>query len=302
MKSKTQIGWNQDSEFVDWIGNIWHRETFPRLPADLIPTELPIENDSIRAGKLEWLGFGLALKYAIENPESEGVLLELGSSQAPWCLSWVRANEILRPGLGTRAIGVEAGAKENQIESFWVTQKLSGIIQNPKVLNEGNGFDLIYIDEAAKIEFFMLNAAVTYRKKNTTFFPDVDIFKDNGAAISTEIEVEDYRHLALAYREVPAISFKSLVRKFKKIEFLHMDIQGEELKIAKYLFAHRLSNKISVLLVGTHSIKSHKLWKFLLRMRGFSLHGEAVPIITGEVLEQDGEILAVSKRVKRGKF
>jgi hypothetical protein len=76
-----------------------------------------------------------------------------------------------------------------------------------------------------------------------------------------------------------------------------MDIQGEEYKVARYLLWHNLAFRVSVILVGTHSKKSHKLWRILLKVRGYKIYGETLPNIVDGVLAQDGEILAISKKV-----
>jgi hypothetical protein len=195
VKSLSKTGWVEDRYFIDWIGNIWDRNSFPYIPLDALPTELPWESDSFRAGKLEWVGFGFGLLASLQNPNSKGLIIELGSSQAPWCLSWVRANEILRPGRGTLAIGVEAGAKKNQIETFWREQKLTGRIENQLTRIGDLNFHVNYLNKHDNVKFLMLHAAVTYRKKEAIYFPDIDISRDNGAGISLEIQkktIEDF--------------------------------------------------------------------------------------------------------------
>src|SRR4051812_18218565 len=84
----------------DWVGNQWPAGSLPALP---VPgwkgPQLPLESDGFRAGAIEWAAFAIGLRhseFSSDHPDAPAVMLELGASQAPWCLSWVRVARRLR--------------------------------------------------------------------------------------------------------------------------------------------------------------------------------------------------------------
>jgi hypothetical protein len=294
VKSGSPTKWQSGELFQDWIGNHWHISTFPSIPLSVADISVPLNGDGFRAGGTEWFGFALGLKLALGKKNS--VMIELGASQAPWCLSWLRAFEKLNPESTTTALGVEAGLLPNQLVKFWTDQNLNGhVLENPTKL-EGVDATLIYENSSQKQKFIMLNKAVTYKNLENVYFPVIDITKDNGARISKKALVRDYRGFSIENRSVPAVTFSKIIGLYNKIDFLHMDLQGEELKIVRYLFWNQLSKKCSVMLIGTHSNRSHYLWQILLKLRGYLLYESESPVIRNRILVQDGEILAIAKR------
>jgi hypothetical protein len=290
-------GWSNPEVFVDWIGNRWTKDFFPHIPENAPEIDIPINGDGFRAGKLEWLAFGIALQYLQISHDSTSVALELGSSQAPWCLSWLRAVEKIDSEIKTRACGVEAGLMPNQIEEFWSLQELRGKVVNEDVDISGDTFQRHFVSQDKNREFLLLKKAVTYKKQKFIYFPIVDITKDNGAALSKKNLDRDYRGVQIKNKKVEAVSFKELVKKFHKIDFLHMDLQGEDLYIVKHILFHRLANNCRVLMIGTHSKRSHSLWKMLLPFNGYFVYAQNPPVIVDGVLCQDGELVAIAKRL-----
>ena len=294
IKSAEPTGWKSSNLFQDWIGNRWHKDTFPSIPYLVEDISVPLNGDGFRAGATEWLGFALGLKLA--QGKKNSVMIELGASQAPWCLSWLRAFEKLNPGSTTTALGVEAGLLPNQLVNFWADQNLNGkVLKNPTKVNDDHT-NLIYENFSKKQKFIMINKAITYKNLEYVFFPVIDVTKDNGARISKKTLTQDYRGFNIEDRKVPAITFSKLISLYKQIDFLHMDLQGEELNIVRHLLWNQLSKRCLVMLIGTHSILSHFLWQVLLKVRGYQIYDSESPVIRNRVLVQDGEILAISKR------
>ena len=287
-------GWISERTFVDWIGNIWDIDDFPLIPSDAASKDSPLEGDGFRAGRLEWLGFGFALSELKMSGSDKSVIIELGSSQAPWCLSWIRAIQKMQLTISTVAVGVEAGLKPGQLRHFWESQKLPGNVMERPVNLGGLDMDLIYQSDSSGEKFFIFNGAVTYKNQDV-FFPEIDVTKDNGAKAHKKNQIKDYRGYSLKHKLVRSTTFLEILSLSDKINFLHLDLQGEELRIVRSLFFHRLDKKCSVLLVGTHSLRAHRYWKFLLKMRGFLVYDSNPPLITNGILKEDGEILALSR-------
>ena len=298
VKSSSPTKWQSSDLFQDWIGNRWHLNTFPSIPSVVEDISVPINGDGFRAGGTEWFGFALGLKLALSKKDS--VMIEFGASQAPWCLSWLRAFEKLNPESATTALGIEAGLLPNQLVKFWKDQSLNGHVSENSTKLDGVDATLIYENSSQKQKFIMLNKAVTYKNLENVYFPAIDITKDNGARISKKALNRDYRGFDIENRRVPAIAFTKIISLYKKIDFLHMDLQGEELKIVRYLLWNQLSKKCSVMLIGTHSNRSHFLWQILLRLRGYLIYDSESPVIRNRILVQDGEILAIAKRDVKG--
>jgi FkbM family methyltransferase len=297
VKSIEPTGWQGEDIYVDWIGNKWLRNFFPHIPSQAENIELPVNGDGIRAGKLEWLAFGLALDGLMRSGDKFSVLVELGSSQAPWCLSWIRAIEKLTPEIETLTIGVEAGLRDNQISDFWSAQHLSGkVSQTPFVLGDID-FTTHYLSANEKQRFTILQAALTYKKTNYVFFPEIDITKDNGASMSKKDKQEDYRGFKVKHKKVKAVSFSEIIDLVDKIDFLHMDLQGEELHILRYFLFHQFSNKCKVMLIGTHTRRAHYLSQIVLRARGYKIVGSNSPKFRDDKLIEDGEVFVISKKL-----
>lgn len=292
VKCESPTKWKTGDLFQDWIGNLWHINSFPNIPSSPQDISIPLHGDGFRAGGTEWFAFALGLKLALNKKDS--VMIELGASQAPWCLSWIRALEILNPESRTTALGIEAGLLPNQLTDFWSLQNLRGYIsEKPTTLNDVDA-TIVFENSLKNQKFIMLNKAVTYKRIDEVYFPIIDIAKDNGARASKKALSQDYRGISIDNRKVSAITFSKILSFYEKIDFLHMDLQGEELNIVRYLFWNQLSQKCSVLLIGTHSNISHLLWKLLLKFRGYFIYNSEFPVIRNGVLVQDGEILAIA--------
>ena len=298
VKSGSPTKWQSSDLFQDWIGNRWHVDTFPSIPRMVAEIDVPLNGDGFRAGGTEWFGFALGLKSALGKKNS--VMIELGASQAPWCLSWLRALEKLNPQGDTTALGIEAGLLPNQLVKFWADQNLNGHVSENPIKLEDLEATLIYENSSQKQRFIMLNKAVTYKNLGVVYFPAIDVTKDNGARISKKELKRDYRGFNIENRTVPAVTFTKIISLYKKIDFLHMDLQGEELRIVRYLLWNQLSKKCSVMLIGTHSNRSHFLWQILLKLRGYRIYDSESPVIQNRTLVQDGEILAIAKRDVKG--
>lgn len=295
VKSETATGFISSDIFVDWIGNKWTRGLFPHIPDNAPSVDIPINGDGIRAGRLEWLAFGLALEILEKSEDRYSICLELGSSQAPWCLSWIRAVQRINPDIKIDAIGVEAGLQPKQIETFWELQELDGKVFSREKFMFNLKFEHNFESKSGNSNFFVLKRAVTASHAPFVFFPAIDITKDNGASISKNDVDVDYRGFQIKSKQVETVNFESLVKGFKKIDFLHMDLQGEELFILKHIVRHNFSKKCKVMLIGTHSKRSHLLWKLMMPLRGYKVWASNPPVIVKGTLVEDGELVFVSR-------
>lgn len=250
----------------DWLGNVWPTGTFPALP-DLswAGPILPVDGDGFRAGPLEWAAFAIAVSLAMADTRPP-TLMEMGASQAPWCLSWVRA----LPGKinGSRmvlAVAFEAAAGSRTTRHFWQEQGLN-VIVSPRV---GGGLELTGD-----------GWAVSWREQavvqggGVVHFPDVDISADNGAQAVRDTELVDYRGQRHHYRLVPGIDPADAIYDAGYVHFLHLDIQGGEKEILAANAFGRVRGRIGVLMLGTHSRDAEALAFDLLPGTGFFLLDE----------------------------
>lgn len=271
----------------DWLGNVWPVGTFPALPAEgWVGPEVPADGDGFRAGPLEWAAFAIAASMAAADSRPP-TLLEMGASQAPWCLSWVRALRAVAPDVdGVRAVAFEAAAGSALTERFWREQ---GLQLETAPRPEGG------------LELTGPGWSVSWRQQavahggGVVHFPDVDIAHDNGAQAVRTPSGQDYRGHAQTYRTVTAVDPVAAVEDAGFVHLLHLDIQGGEREILEAGAFDLLSGRVGVLMLGTHSRAAESLAFDLLPGAGFFLVDEepcAYEVQQGRpALVRDGEQL-----------
>jgi hypothetical protein len=277
----------------DWLGNRWPTGTFPALPAPgWQGPRTPEGGDGFRAGILEWTGLAVAASLAAADPSTPATAVEMGASQAPWCLSWVRALTRLAPGRSApiRAVAYEAAAGKDVVRAWWAAQDLDLCVaeQQHGLLFKGQGWQVEWREQA------VLTGGGTAR------FPDVDISQDNGAQAVREALATDYRGHPQRYREVQAVDPGDAVEELGHVHFLHMDVQGAEEQALRSGFASRLRGQVDVLMVGTHTRAAEALAFEELPDAGFVLVEEEPCLhqaISGHPrLVKDGEQLWISNK------
>lgn len=276
----------------DWIGNRWPSGSFPSpFPSGWQGPQLPHDGDGFRAGAIEWLGFAIAAHYAAADDRSP-TAVEMGASQAPWCLSWIRAMRKLGARELIRAIAYEAGDGRSATERFWGAQGLafdSTTSEDGSLRCSGDGWVFEWRPEA------IMTGGGTVR------FPDVDIAVDNGAQATRTPGDLDYRGRNLAYRDVTAADPTEVVIGAGFVHFLHLDIQGAEEEIIREGAFREIAEHVAVVQLGTHSRTAEGLAFDELGAVQFSLVSEEPCmhlVIEGRpVLVRDGEQLWVSADV-----
>lgn len=281
----------RDEPVRDWIGNRWNPGSFPALPsADTwFDPVTPHQGDGFRAGAAEWAGFALAVHLAQASGHRR--MVELGASQAPWCLSWVRALTGLsagREGEGIRAVAVEAGAGTEAARVFWDQQGLGHH-------TEVHGEDL---------EFHGSGWTVEWRRRavvaggGSVFFPRVDIRADNGAQVVGDDRSRDYRGMEVEHEEVRGVDLRDLVAELAPLTLLHADLQGAEAALMASGSFASLEGQVSVLLLGTHSRAVEQEAMERMTSYGFALLAETPCVVApsddGLSLLTDGEQLWIA--------
>lgn len=226
-----------NSELLDWLGIVTPIRFFPGLQnpniGPLSKLDIPIPDDGIHAHTIEYLALIISLKRAHSNKtiDNSFTMMELGASFGPWATtSGVLA---IRKGFDTiNLVAVEA----NRDAMSKITQhaKRNGLLENPK------------------IKFTPVHGAV-YLHDNGVFFPKIDSI-DNGAQISIGNASVDYRGRAIKNELIPSFTLKTLCTEYKRVDFLHLDIQGsEETLLQDDSFLATLNDRVVTLFIGTHS-------------------------------------------------
>lgn len=198
----------------------WSGKTIPGIPDP---------DDGMHAEGAEYL----ALFHALENTASrELVCAELGAGWGPW----LAAAGVVSKRMDfdhVKLIGVEASKKRYHFLREHLTT--NHLLADPKV-------ECVLLEGAA------------WENDGVVFFPDQDTAHDYGPAASNEVDPLDYRGQHLGQREVKAYSLETIFGDSKRINFLHIDIQGGELALCQAGIGI-LNERVEHLFIGTHSRK-----------------------------------------------
>lgn len=173
----------------------------------------------------------IALERALASSKSFTVL-ELGASYAPWAT----AAGVVAKRLGFKNIHcVAVEASSGAISKISEHAALNGMSNDTRV----------------KYEIF--HAAISLRQ-GELFFPLLDTAIDNGGRVAEKKSEKDYRGLNKSWESVQGITFDELVKDIKRIDFLHIDLQGVELGlIQSSAFMEELDSKVATLFLATQS-------------------------------------------------
>jgi hypothetical protein len=215
--------------FTNWLGLRTEAGLFgaaDRLNDRIFPA-LPENDDGVYGGYLEYA----SLLTAIESvPEPERfVAIELGAGWGPW----ISAVGVVCRRLGFRNI-ILRGVEADEARTDFMRRHLArnGLMDQP-------GIDCRVIAGAAWTEDTMLH------------FPIVDP-RDHGGAASVGADERDYRGGQPRYSAVPGLSLPTICQGLDLIDYMHWDIQGAELAVAKSA-ADFLNAHVRYLFIGTHS-------------------------------------------------
>lgn len=275
----------------DWIGNRWPQGSFPVLPPEgWTGPSVPLDGDGFRAGAIEWASFAVALRFA-ESDGRDATLVEMGASQGPWCLSWIRAG--LRLGLkqGMTALGLEAADGRAAAEAFWGAQDLTFSANqcDDDMVFVGDGWCFTWRRRAVALGGGIMQ------------FPVIDVRTDNGAQAVRDV-TDDHGPHREQYESVQAVDPLEIMRPFEYVHLAHLDVQGGEEEMLRAGIFEKTAGRLGVLSLGTHSRVAEGLAFRSLTEAGFQLLAEEpceYLIGPGEpTLVKDGEQLWVSSEVQ----
>jgi hypothetical protein len=219
--------------FVNWMGVQTEAGLFAyadalvgRVFADPPP---PGAGDGVHGRHEEYLSVAAAVE-ARGTPD-RFVAVELGAGFGPWLAT--AAFCCRRAGVAAvDLLGVEADAAKCAAMRRHLAR--NGVIGAPGV--------------AARI-----TQGAAWREDATLRFGVVDPRHDYGGAVTAEADpARDYRGLTPDYVEVPGYSVETLCRDLPVIDYMHWDIQGAELEVARSAIDF-LDRRARLLFIGTHS-------------------------------------------------
>jgi len=257
-----------DGTFVhDFLGV----RTDPRFRPQFRPDPAgPVEPDypAPQAAYFEWVFVLEAVLAAGAGASFTAV--ELGAGYGPW-LATVHAALRARSEAPPRLVGVEM-----------VPQHFEFMEQHLR----NNGID----PDAARL----IQAAVGDADGEVDYLPEPEPALRYGQTIHRGVLP------AAGTVRVPCIALKGLVADLDRIDLIHVDIQGEERRAVPAAI-DEIEARVDRLLVATHSRRTHRVLRALLRDRGWTLrfdYGVRSRAHTefGDVRFLDGLLAAVNPR------
>jgi len=241
----------QGDHYVDGFGVKTLFDCVPFASPDalnLVRLRHPIPDDGFHAEGIEYV----ALLDAIERFANNGsfVAVEAGAGWGPWL---AMAGVVCRSrGVGhIRLIGLEASP-----ERFALMRRHLDFNQ----LDQQHGVTVSLFEGAA------------WSHDGVIHFPESAV-EDMGAAASTDSTDTDYRGQAVATREVPCTRLPTLVGDDRKVDFLHIDVQGAEgVLINSHL--DWLNQHTRSMMIATHSRPLEGEIMVLLNDNGWLLQRE----------------------------
>ncbi|MEI6104282.1 MAG: DUF4214 domain-containing protein [Methanothrix sp.] len=244
-----------DDHFVDGFGQRTLLTSVPFASKfNLNRLTMPVPDDGFHAEALEYI----ALIDSITRSKGSFCAVEIGAGWGPWIsLAGVlaRAQKFSNINL----VGVEGLPARFELMKRQLA--FNGLRPNSQ------GTDTLLGNIHCKL--FEGAAGV---KSGHLFFPDVSVM-DMGSAASTEDNQTDYRGLDNKNIKVKSYALSEIMEDLKKIDYLHIDIQGSEYDlIAANLTL--LNERVAGLMIATHSrVIEGKLIE-LLYGAGWLLHRE----------------------------
>jgi len=240
-----------------------------------IISEIPINGDGLYGGYCEYASFLTAIDQALSR--SEFTAVEVGSGWGPWISSIGLV--CLRQGFRQiNLVGVEADAGRLRLMQ--------------KHLARNNLLD------APNIKWRLIEGAA-WSSDTTLHFPIIEPMVDHGAAVSRTPTQRDYRGRELEHIPIPAYSLSTICEGLEVIDYMHWDVQGVEVEIARSA-ASFLNRRVRYLFIGTHSLPIEgDLVRFFYENQWDVLHYDPChyrydrsrPSMEG-MLRRDGEIFA----------
>jgi hypothetical protein len=214
-------------------------------------------------------------------------MIEMGSSQGLWCASWIRAFQNTRVKKQVEAHGYEAAENAETTYNFWKNNFKDFAIERTtsSITFEGKNWS------------FYQNRKAIGKHSNGLFFPVIDISTDNGAQATDKITGDtDYRGKKVSVELVESTTILEILDSINTISILHIDLQGSEREIFTRRKVSEVSKKTNVVVLGTHSLKNHRVLKKKFSKKFLVLCDEK-PKLFGKILQEDGTITMVNKKL-----
>jgi len=219
--------------------------------------ELPFPDDGFHAEAIEYVAMADALRRGRDRESFCAV--EIGAGWGPW----VVACGVLTRRLGTKSIhlvGVEASAERFEL------MRRHFKVNNLPIPSQGRD-DVV--SDGTTVQFFR---GAIWTTDGSIWFPESDV-ADMGPAVSEQDAGTDYRGSEVNHDEVPCRRLETLLADSKRVDFMHIDIQGAEFDVIKasmnWINAH-----VATLMIATHSRVIEGSLIGLLLAAGWQLHRE----------------------------
>lgn len=198
-------------------------------PAEHAIGAIPFPDDALHAEAIEYL----AAVYALEHAVDSFTIVELGAGYGPWLVFGAKA--ALRRGIEkVRLIAVEADLQRHQL--------LYTNLADNDLYPPPNG--------AADVKISCVHGAISDVNGRVSF--GSQSVHDWGASPIEGGGNTDYRGITVEAQEIDTYTIESVLADVTSVDFMHMDIQGFELRSIR-VSLDVLQRKVKVLLVATHS-------------------------------------------------
>ncbi len=205
-------------------------------PAEQQVGRIPFPDDALHAETIEYLAAIIALEHAKESFTA----VELGAGYGPWLVFGAKAAQ--RIGIKRiNLLAVEADLQRHEL--FYTNLADNGLPRPASQVQAAAGTN-------GNIRVRCIHGAISDARGKVSF--GSQSLLDWGAAPITNGGTEDYRGITVQAKEIEAYPIEAVIAELPEVDFMHMDIQGFELRsIRSSLDA--LQRKVRVLLVATHS-------------------------------------------------
>jgi len=198
-----------------------------------VASEMPIPDDGVRAEAIEYVA---ALRSIDSCKQSRYSMIELGANYAPWSTF-------------TALLAARKGVEQIEVIALEASSFLyTGIEDN---LNANGLSGGLTSRRSSTISFAAINAAIS-TSKGTAFFPRLDSFHNCGSRVSKTDTKNDYVGRCVANESVNLLTLKDVWPENPFVDFLHIDIQGDELALIRHALDF-LQQHVRYMFIGTHS-------------------------------------------------
>lgn len=249
-----------DKWYTDGFGVKTQFECVPFLnPENLDPEKLqfPVPEDGFHAEAIEYVALMDALHRSEGNSSFSAV--EIGAGWGPWITTaGVIAKKQNKNNI--TLVGVEASSERFDL----MTRHLEcNALRKLNASCEDAHFENI---------FSRLFKGAVWTHDGVIWFPESDV-GDMGAAATTTNAATDYRGAISDNKSVPCRTLPILLQGLGIIDFMHIDIQGSELKLLQNQ-VNWISGNVRAMMIATHSRAIEGKLIELLFNHSWQLHRE----------------------------